>query len=183
MVKAEIHSNFLVITNRKNIDIDDISHIQIITKKGAIIECDAMNMSEIENYSINLSNSVRSVNDLIKLSDVETYRPHFDNVQYDFVKNVSIDISSNYITDEYLSSILDCWCRAEFCYIIDKLTSIKIGNNKLTKDGFLLLFDFIKEYCNKIEHLDVNINYVSQTEFNEIRSKVPTLICFQYKAY
>ena len=62
-----------------------------------------------------------------------------------------------------------------------KLFGIKIGNNKLTKDGFLLLFDFIEEYCNKIENLDANINYVSQTEFNEIRSKVPTIISFHFK--
>lgn len=80
-------------------------------------------------------------------------------------------------------NILDCWSRAEFCYIIYKLTSIKIANNKLTKDGFLLLFDFIEEYCNKIEHLDANINFVSQTEFNEILSKVPKLITFKYNAY
>lgn len=85
---------------------------------------------------------------------------------------VIVSLAENYLEDEEMQKIVEFIMSSD--YIKKNLVEFDISNNRLKKQGVLSLKNLI-EHCPRLDRLNVAINYVSTSEFNEIFGSLPSI--------
>ena len=158
----------------KPLEDEEISEIIVISNKGishkATILHDVHNGIDGSSYEINLSHYVRtSMKELSQLSSTNFYLSNF--LEYiEHFSFITIDFSHNHLTDEYLHNIMISLQDERLDLLRQKLVKINIEQNRLTKLGFLELFQYIKN-CPNFKELEADINLLGVNGYRELKEE------------
>lgn len=158
----------------KPLEDEEISEIIVISKKGvsykASILQDVHNGIDGSSYEINLSHHVRSsLKQLEELSSTNFYLNNFlEYIQH--FSNITIDLSYNHLTDEYFHNVIIALQDERLDLLRNKLVKINIEQNRLTKIGFLELFQYIKN-CPNFKELEADINLLGVNGYRELKEE------------
>lgn len=167
---------------------EEISEITIFTSNGKSYSANILPniYSGIDgsSYEINLSNYVRNLKELEELWDYSFYQKYIEYIHH--FPNITIDLSYNHLTDEYLYKILVVFIDERMDIFRRKLVKINIENNRLTKPGFIELFQLIN-ICPNFKELEASVNQLSQKDYFDLREsgEIPRSIksTFFYSSY
>jgi len=162
------------------LDEEEINEIIIISNKG--ISSKARILPNIHHdidgssYDINLSYYVRNMKELEELWNISFYQKNF----MDYIEHfpyITLDISFNHLTDEYLHNILKVLIDERLDLLRNKLVKLNVEQNRLTKVGFLELFEYIKN-CPNFKELEASINLLGINGYRELKeaNEIPRCI-------
>ena len=180
---------YLVFKIEDDISVEDIRHLQLITRNGEIIHVDetqVMSLENLENYKIDLSYH-RQIEYQKWLTQSDYYSHHIEHSKCSYVKNVLIDLRYNSLDTTQLKSILELWKGEDFWNLCQKMFRIDISQNRIDMDGFIEIFQFIRHYCPNLKFLEANINFLKNSELEMLRQNglIPDQIIdrFGYSSY
>lgn len=153
------------------IDEEDVSEIIVISNKGistrAKIIPNVNHNLDGSSYDINLSNYVRNMKELEEMWTICFYQKKF--MEYiEHFPNISLDLSYNHLTDDYLHNILKVFQDEKMDLLRQKVVKINIEQNRIGRRGFLELFQYINN-CPNFRELEADINFLSRSEYQSLK--------------
>ena len=149
---------------------EDITEIIVISDKGVSYKAKILpNINsglDGSSYEINLSNFVKNMKELDKLCDSNFYTQYLEYIQH--FPNITIDLSYNHLSDEYLHKILKALSDDRLELLRRKLVKLNVEQNRITRQGFIKLFQFIS-YCPNFKELEASINLLGQNNYFELK--------------
>jgi len=173
----------------KPINEENISEIMVITNNGNSIRAHILqNINsglDGTSYEICLSNFVRNMEGFEKLCNINFYIKEF--IEYiEHFQNITLDLSYNHLTNEHMHKILTVLSNDKLNLLRLKLVKINIEHNRLSKQGFSEIFQFINN-CPNFKELEASINLLGQTNYFELKEsgEVPKCIkdTFFYQSF
>jgi len=150
---------------------EKISEIIVISTKGFSYKASLLpsvnSGLDGSSYEIDLSNYVRNMEDLHRLWSPTFYCNNFMEYVQHF-QNITMDLSYNHLTDEYVKNIFIALLDSKLDILREKLVKINIEQNRLTKPGFIELFNFIGK-CPNFKELEASINLLGQNNYFELK--------------
>ena len=152
------------------IDNEEISEIIVISNKGISHKANLLpNINsgiDGSSYEISLSHYVKNMKELENLWNINFYHQFKEYI--DHFPFITIDLSHNHLTDEYLINILKVLQDERMDLLRQKLVKINIEQNRISKSGFQKLFEFINN-CPNFKELEASINLLGQRSYYELK--------------
>ena len=150
---------------------EEITEIIIISNTGTTYKAqvlhDVHNGLDGSSYEICLGNYVRNMKELEELWNINFYQKKY-NEYIEHFPNITIDLSYNHLTDEYLLNILKVFQDQRMDLLRQKLVKLNIEQNRITKNGFLQLFQYINN-CPNFKELEASINLLGTRDYLELK--------------